>query len=235
MQYEDRIIHFSVELIHQPVPYKKDALQKLYYDLSQTRGAAYDSSDFTNPVQARFYSRRGPKTQSMAVFLPDRVVLIEEWADTALSSFVERSEEIAGRLFEARGVPVFLAHTVTIRATFALTHFDDARVFLLDHACGQAAKVAPHFRRPVAVGGLRFVLPETEEHAGNLHVTIESFRYSRNEVFVEVKGIFGRVQVSPENLSLIPANIRAVREFISDNIHPYLNQYDQRQGAPDEA
>ncbi len=38
---------------------------------------------------------------------------------------------------------------------------------------------------PIAVGGLRLVLPETPEHRGALNVTIESYRFSQNEVFVE--------------------------------------------------
>jgi len=186
MQSEDRVIHFSAELIHAPLPCKKDVLQKLYFDLSQTRNAAYDSTDFTNPVQPRFYSRRGKKTQSIALFLPDRTVLIEEWADIALSNFVDKVREISGRVLAARGAPHYLVHTATIRTTFALTHFEDARVFLLDHMCGQEAKVGPHFRRPLATGGLRFVLPETNEHPGTLHITIESYKQSRDEVYVEV-------------------------------------------------
>ncbi len=226
MQAEDRIIHFSAELIHQPVQPRKEVLQKLYYDLSQTRVAAYDSSDFTNPVQARFHSRRGQKTQSIALFLPDRAVLIEEWADIALSDFLEKMREVATRLMEARNIQRYAAHTVTLRSTFALTQFEDARVFLIDHVCGQAGKVGPHFQRPVATGGLRFVLPETNEHPGTLHVIIESFRHSRNEVFVEVKGVFTRPPLGPGELGLIEDHARYVRTFITDRIFPFMNQYD---------
>ena len=227
MQSEDRVIHFSLELIHRPVEPRKDVLQRLYFELSQTRVGAYDSTDFTNMIQARFYSRRGKKTQSAALFLPDRVLLIEEWTDLALSEFLERAREVATRTLAVRGVPRYVAHTATVRSTFALTHYEDARVFLLDHACGQEGLIAPHFQRPVAVGGLRFVLPETNEHPGTFHVNIESFRYSRNEVFVEAKGVFGRVQVGSEDLDTVLDNVRTVRTFISDRVFPYLNQFDQ--------
>ena len=226
MQAEDRIIHFSVELIHQPVQHKKDVLQKLYFDLSQTR-AAYDSTDFSIAMQPRFYSRRGSKTQSVALFLPDRAVLIEEWTDIPLSDFLEKTREVGARTLGARRVPMYIAHTATIRSTFALTHYEDARVFLLDNACAQDGRIGPHFQRPVATGGLRFVLPETNEHPGILHVTIESFRHSRNEVFVEVKGIFGREQVSADDIDVILRNIKMTRAFITDHIYPYLEQYDQ--------
>ena len=232
MQSEDRVIHFSAELIHPPATSKKDALQKLYFDLSQTRNAAYDSTDFTNPMQPRFYSRRGKKTQSIVLFLPDRAVLIEEWADIALSDFLEKVREISGRVLQARGVPHFLVHTATIRTTLALTHFEDARVFLLDHMCAQEGKVGPYFRRPLATGGLRFVLPETAEDPGTLHITIESFKQSRNEVYVEVKGIFGKRPVDAENLDVILDNIRLVRSFITESVHPYLDQYDVPQDLP---
>jgi len=226
LQSEDLIIHFSTELIHGPAPLRKDALQKLYFDLSQTRHG-YDSTDFSNPAQWRFYSRGGTKTQSIAVFLPDRLVLIEEWAAMALSDFLERTREVAARTLEARGIPQFLAHTATIRSTFALTHFQDARVFLLDHVCQQAGRIGPHLQRPLAVGGLRFVLPETPEHPGNLHVIIESFRHSQHEVFVEVKGVFGKPAVDATQLDLVLENIRGVRRFVSDRIFPYLDQFDE--------
>lgn len=226
MQPEDRTIHFSVELIHGPAPIQKDVLQKLYFDLSQVRHAAYDNTDFTNPVQPRFYSRRGKKTESAALFLPDRLVLIEEWTDLPLSTFIDKVREVGVRMLEARGLRCYLLHTATIRTTFALTHFDDARVFLMDYACGQAGKIGPHFQRPVATGGLRFVLPETNEHAGILHVTIESYRHSRNEVFVEVKGVFGRHQATAEQFDIVVENIEAVRAFIRDSVFPYVNQFD---------
>jgi hypothetical protein len=79
------------------------------------------------------------------------------------------------------------------------------------------------------VGGLRFVLPETPEHPGNLHVIIESFRQSRNEVFVEVKGVFSREVLSGEDTEKLRENMQTVRSFVSDAIHPYLNQFDQPQ------
>lgn len=227
MHVEDRIVHFSAELIHRPAPTKKDALQKLYFDLSQDRSGAYDNIDLSNPMQARFHSRKGKKTQSLALFLPDRVLLVEEWTDLSMQEFVDRLRTVGAKVFETRGVDVFLAHTITLRSTFSLTHFDDARVFLLDHACAQEGRIAPHLQRPIATGGLRFVLPETNEHPGTLNVSVESFRHSRNEVFVEVKGIFGRDPVGPDRLDLIENNMRGVRAFISDRIFPYLNQFDQ--------
>jgi len=226
MQSEDRIIHFSTELIHRPVPIEVPALQKLYFELSQTKGAAYDSTDFSNPVQARFHSRRGKKSQSLAIFLPDRTLLVEEWADSALSDFLHRLREVASRTMDARRIPAFVAHTATVRSTFALTHFEDAREFLIDHMCAQEGRVGAHFKRPLAVGGLRFVLPETNEAPGELHVTIESFRFSLNEVFVEVKGVFGRQQVTQESLDSVVENLQRVRDFISGPVYGYLNQFD---------
>jgi hypothetical protein len=232
MQSEDRIIHFSCELIHAPAPVKKDALQKLYFELSQTRGAAYDSTDFSNPVQGRLYSRRG-KTQSLAVFLPDRVLLVEEWADITLTDFLDKVKEVASRAMEARGVSQYVAHTATIRATFALTHHEDSRPFLMETVCQQGGKIDPFLKRPLAVGGMKFVLPETNDHRGNLNVAIESFRHSKNEVFVEVKGVFGRERIDAANLDRVVENIRFVRSFITDNVQPYLAQYDLAQSTPE--
>ncbi len=224
MQAEDRVIHFCVELIHPPAPIKRQELQKLYFELSQTR-AAYDSIDLANEAQARFYSRRG-KAQSIIVFLPDRTLLVEEWSDIPLSTFEEKVR-IAGPIaLQARGVKQVIVHSATVRSTFALIHYDDARVFLLDNACCLEGRIAPHFKRPIATGGLRLVFPETPEHPGNMHINIESFRHSADEIFVEAKGIFGRERINMPEIDPIIANLHATRHFITDRVFPFVDQFD---------
>ncbi|MBN2311255.1 MAG: hypothetical protein JXR94_19915 [Candidatus Hydrogenedentes bacterium] len=226
MQAEDRPIHFSTELIHPPKRHEKTALQRLYFELSQTRGAAYDSTDFTPPGPPKFYSKRGKKSQSLALFLPDRFVIVEEWCDMSLAEFLDKTESVADRVIAELGIGPIAIQTATIRTTFALTHFDDARAFLLDRACCQTGRIAPHFNRPILVGGLRFVLPETPEHPGTLHVTIESFQKSLNEVYVEVKGIFPNQRIDRTGLATLRSNMLSVRAFISDSVYPFLDQYD---------
>lgn len=229
MQAEDRVIHFCVELIHQPAPINRAALQKLYFDLSQTR-ANYDSIEVNEGGQARFYSNRG-KAQSVLLFLPDRALVLEEWADLALSDFEEKVRVVMPRLGEARQIDRFLVHAATVRSTFALTHYTDSRVFLLDGACGLSGRITPFLKRPVATGGLRFVLPETPEHAGALQVNIESFRHSNDEMFVEVKGVFGRRQVPVGEGEEVIHNLRQVRQFVSERVYPFLQQFDQPGGS----
>jgi hypothetical protein len=227
MQGEDRTIHFSAELIHPASAPKKEPLQRLYFELAQTRHAGYDNTDFTNPLQPRFYSHRAPKTQSLCIFLPDRILLVEEWADIPFGQFLDRLMEVAQRGMIAREVDRYTLHTVTVRSTFALTYYDDARVFLLDHVCHQAGKLGPYLQRPIAIGGLRFVLPETNQHPGTLHIGIETFRHSRNEIYVEAKGIFGKKQITVQELDILLENAKYVRNYISQYIYPYLAQFDQ--------
>jgi len=133
---------------------------------------------------------------------------------------------MAAKLLEFEELDSFLAHTATIRSTFALTHFEDARVFLLEEVCQQANRIGPHFQRPIAVGGLRFTLPETDEYPGNIQVNIESFRQSRSEVYVEVKGIFAQKKVTRTELDVVLDHVRGVRSFITERVFPYLDQYD---------
>ncbi len=230
MQAEDRVIHFCVEMIHPPAPLKRQVLQQVYFDLSQTR-VAYDSIDLADMAQARFYSRRG-KAQSLIVFLPDRVLMVEEWSDIPLSEFEEKVRVAAPVVLKARGAQQVIIHSATVRSTFALTHYDDARVFLLDNACSLEGHIAPHFKRPIATGGLRLVFPETNEHPGNLHVNIESFRHSTNEMFVEVKAIFGRQPVVSSDVAPIIKNLRETRAFITKRVFPFLQQFDCPQEAP---
>ena len=231
MQLEDRPIHFSVELIHPPAVHPRHALQKLYYDVSQTK-AAYDNTDFSQPKQARFFSRRGPKAQSIVVFLPDRLVILEEWVDISLSNYLDKIQELGRRVMTDLGVARIVAEAVTLRTTFALTNFADARIFLLEQVCQQADRILPFFQRPLATGGLRFVFPETPEHPGTLHVLIESYRHSQNEVFVEVKGVFGNCAITTENIAQVNEHVQLCRRFVTNHIFPFLNQYDVPQTKP---
>ena len=226
MQPEDRLIHFSTELIHPPVQHQRPDLQRLYYELSQIPGAGYDNTDFNAPGACRFHSRRGQKTQSIAVFLPDRLVLIEEWADIALSQFVERIKAVGERAAGVFALKPFAAQSVTLRSTFSLTHHDDAADFLLHRACKLEGMLQPHFGRPLVTGGLRFVFPETPDHLGTLHVLAESFRHNPREIFVEVKGLFDRNAMLPNGLDAAAEHVQVVRRFILDRVFPFLNQFD---------
>jgi hypothetical protein len=227
MQIEDRVIHFSAELIHPPLSLDRQQLQKLYYDLSQTR-AVYDSIDISTSLQAKFHSQRD-KAQSIMIHLPERLMMIEEWADIPLSTFIEKLRIAVPLAMESQKIPHIMLHALTVRSTFALTHFEDARVFLLDNACQLAGRIQPHFQRPLATGGLRFVFPETNEHRGSMHVNIESFRHSTNEIFVEVKGIFGRQALTSKDVEVIAANLQMTRNFISEHVFPFLQQFDATQ------
>ena len=212
------------------MPLKRQDLQKLYYDLSQTR-AAYDNIDLNNAVQAKFHSQRD-KAQSLLVLLPDRALMVEEWADIPLSTFSEKVRISGPMILAARSASQVVVHSITLRSTFALTHFDDARVFLLDNACQLSGRINPFFLRPIATGGLRFVFPETNEHTGVLHLNIESFRHSNNEVFVEVKTIFGRQPVPSDDMQTITTNLQQTRQFITERVFPFLQQFDIPAKAP---
>mgnify|MGYP005855088175 FL=1 len=226
MQAVDRPIHFSTELFYPPFPLKTPVLQKLYYDLSRVPAAAYESADFGMPGPPRFYSRRANNAQSIALFLPDRLVVIEEWVDLPFERFLERVREVAERTLDAFEIGAFAAQTAVIRTTFALTHFNDARVFLIDHICGLEDRLGPFFGRPVGVGGIRFVFPPVPNHPGELHLIIESYRHSMNEVFVEAKTVYPDEEITLKGMEKAGENIIRVRRFISENVYPFLQQFD---------
>lgn len=226
MQAEDRLIHFSTELIHPPKPHDRKRLQKLYFELSQTRWG-YDNTEFTPGSPVRFSSKRPPRSQSALLFLADRIVVAEEWVDIALSDFVDRVQEVATRVQAELDVKPFIAQSVTLRSTFALTHFPDAQAFLMEHMCGQGTRIGDNFRRPVGSAGLRFVLPPTPDDAGHFDVRIESFRESQREIFVEVKGLFPSLSINADTMSVAADNIQTSRAIIRDSVFPFLDEYDR--------
>ena len=230
MHSEDRSIHYSSEVFHGPKQHKQADIQKLYYELSQSPGAGYDNTNFTIPGQPRLFSKRGQQSQSIAVFLPDRLMIIEEWADCTLSDYCQRLQLVVENAAEVLGVGPFVAQTVTLRSTCGLSHFQQALPFLMDHACQQQGKVDQFFQRPVAVGGLKFVLPESPEHPGTFHIAIEPFRQDPREVFVEVKAAYRGDPIQADDLDILAERVTSAREFVTDNIYPYLNQFDTPQG-----
>lgn len=232
MQFEDRPIHFSTELIFPPLQIKVPAIQKLYYALSQIPGAGYDNTHLNPPGPPRLFSRRGAKTQSILLFLPDRLAVIEEWVDVTLPQFVSRVNHIALQALDVFELNAFTAQTVTLRTTFGLTHFEDARVFLMDHMCGQRGRIGQHFQRPVAVGGLRFALPKTDGYAGDLNLIVESYRHGRNDVLVEAKGGYPNLEINAHSVEQLEAHINEVRSFVTENVFPFLQQYDVPQEPP---
>jgi hypothetical protein len=226
MHIEDRPIHFSAELIHQPVPINKESLQRLYYDLIGS-SISYDSIDCSFPMQARFYSTHGNRSQSIVLFLLDRTIIIEEWTTITFDDFLHKIKELGPKILQIRNQPAFLAHTGTLRSTFALTRYDDAKTFIIEKLLSQSQELLfDHFGRPLATTGIRFVFPESNDTPGIYHVLIESFRHSKKEIFVEVRGIFGRNPVSAQNMDLIIDNLKEMREFITKRLQPYLAQYD---------
>ncbi|HOK09282.1 MAG TPA: hypothetical protein PLT82_11725 [Candidatus Hydrogenedens sp.] len=226
MHQEDRPIHFSIELIHNPTPINKEQLQRLYYDLVGT-SVSYDSIDFSFPMQTRFYSTRGNRSQSIVLFLIDRTLIIEEWASITFDEFLNKVKELSPRILSARNQPVFLAHTGTLRSTYALTRYEDSKILILEKLLNQKQElIIDHFGRPTTAVGVKLIFPESNDTPGIYHVLIESFRHSKKELFVEVRGIFGRTIVTNQNIHLILENLQDMREFLVKRIQPFLSQFD---------
>lgn len=229
MQQEDRPIHFSTELLFPAFPLKPQAIQRLYYELSQSESAAYDSVDLSRKGPPRFVSKRPNKAQSIALLLPDRVVVVEEWVDLPFATFLDKARTVGRTALDVFELGAFTAQTATVRTTFALSFHDDARRFILERMCGQEGRIGPHFRRPILSGGLRFTLPAAEDAPGDLQALVESFRHAKDEIFVEVRGAF-REQHLAGDCAGVAANIQQVRDFVVDSLRPYLEQYDQPDG-----
>lgn len=231
MHAEDRVIHFSTELMHPPAQHAKASLQRLYFELSKTR-ASFDGSDFTTPGQGTFFSRRGERSQSLGLFLPDRMAFIEEWADLPMQDFLAKVREALPVALDVLAVPAVHLQVVTLRSTLVPSHYRDARVFLVDRVCNQEGRLGPYLKRPIGIGGFRLVLPETPQSRGTIHLAIESFRHDPREVLVEVKALYNDPLKSADKVGAVLQNIQATRAFIVECVQPFLEQYDVPQEAP---
>jgi hypothetical protein len=223
---DDRSIHFSTELMFKPKKFSKQELQQLYFELTQIPGTNYDNSQFGGQALARFYTKKPPRTQSMLVVLPDRIALIEEWAAIPLSDFNAKVKTVANKVL-SMGVEEFVAQTVTLRSTFSPVHSENSCEFILERICQQGTLPGEHFGRPIGVGGIRFALPETPDHPGMITISIESFHQDPREIYVELKGVYGKLHVTEDSLNELTSTITSCRSFIQDRIRPYLDTFDQ--------
>ena len=64
------------------------------------------------------------------------------------------------------------------------------------------------------------------DNPGDLHVIIESFKHSAQEIYVEVKGVYAQQQINLEQPDDAIANLKRVRQFITERIYPFLNQFE---------
>ena len=229
MQSEDRPIHFSTELVYDPQQFEKTQLQELYFDLTQAPNLDYDNSQFGQVPLARFYTKPGEKSQSMLAVLNDRMGIMEEWVDISLSDYIAKVATVSDLFMEKFSIDEYRAQSVLMRTTFGLSHYEDSRKFLFDQLCGLEGNILPHFQRPISSGCLKFVLPATPQHEGTINVSIEPFKESPRELYVEVRSVFAAQHTSLLNSGDLENNIRLTREFINENFFPFLDQYDTAQ------
>ena len=229
MQSEDRPIHFSTELVYDPQQFEKTQLQELYFDLTQAPNLDYDNSQFGQVPLARFYTKPGEKSQSMLAVLNDRMGIMEEWVDISLSDYIAKVATVSDLFMEKFSIDEYRAQSVLMRTTFGLSHYEDSRKFLFDQLCGLEGNILPHFQRPISSGCLKFVLPATPQHEGTINVSIEPFKESPRELYVEVRSVFAAQHTSLLNSGDLENNIRLTREFINENVFPFLDQYDTAQ------
>lgn len=227
MHAEDRLIHFSTELVHAAVKPDAAVLKKLYYELSQSVDSGYDNTDFSNPAQPKMFTRRGARTYSGLVCLPDRLVILEEWADSTLLAFMDRAAAVASTYLRVVGPAHYTMQAVTLRAACAISHGASARDFVLEKVCGQNRDgMGEAFGRPVDLGAVRFLFNESPEHPGTFHIAIEPFRFGPREVLIEVKGIFPHQALDADAMGLLQDHIRNCRSLLSQRVYPFLNGLD---------
>jgi hypothetical protein len=219
MHSEDRLIHFSSELVHKPVTPDMTLFKRFYYELSQSPVSAYDNTDFSNPSQ--------PKTYSGLVLLPDRLVILEEWADSTLPAFVERVGAVGRCYLEVVKAEAFHAQVVTLRAACSISHGDSAKDFVLHRLCGQPRDaMVETLGRPCDLSAVRFVFNETPDYPGTFHVSIEPFRFGPREVFIEVKAVFRNLSIDGSAMEQAQGALHDARAFLTDRLYPYLNAFD---------
>jgi len=101
----------------------------------------------------------------------------------------------------------------------------DARKFIIDNMCSLTGTSAI-VDRPIHVVGFKASYPPTDDAHNSFEVRIESFARDSRYLFIENQATFLE-PVAPGDTAHILANLQKTKDFITNNVTRFLEQFEQ--------
>jgi hypothetical protein len=225
MSYDPRTIAYQADILHPPIPLRPDAVQGIHNALFRQPAFAYqnfqvapDGIHLTNLPQA-------PGQVSAVTFLPDRMVLREEFRSTTIEDFASRVVNVVRIGFQTLGVPVALAQQFIVRSLIQPRHLRENRETLTQRMLGTDQEAWQGFGRPLHSAGLRLQFAPTQEQRESFHVRIETWHQDPRSVWIENTGSFAQPTVA-ENLPQLGEHLYATYRFMTGPVGEFLSCFD---------
>ncbi|MHC5062910.1 MAG: hypothetical protein ACYTG5_02915 [Planctomycetota bacterium] len=227
MSYEPRTIAFGAEILHQPIAIQAETVQGIHNSLYQEQEIGYqnfqvskDGIHLTNPGQT-------PGTISMATYLPDRIVIREEYRPCTVEEFATRVVNVGDTSYRSLGVNLSLAQQFWVRTLVNPRHVNDSRKFVAERfLAGGMGSLSP-FGRDLHSMGLRYTFLAPEDQEGMFSLRLEPWTQDCRSLWLEVVGQFTR-PINSSDLPNLSEHLYSTYEFMTGPSLEFVAQFDQK-------
>jgi hypothetical protein len=226
MSYEPRTIAFGAEVIHQPISLRPEVIQSIHNSLYQNRDHGYqnfqvaaDGIHLSNPAQA-------PGSVSMVTFLPDRIILREEFRPCTVEEFAARLVSVTSISYRTLQVPMTLAQQFWTRSLVNTHHVRDSREFVANRMLEGGQSSLGCFRRPLFTLGLRYTFPQSEGNSQIVNLRIEPWPQDPRSLWLEVIGQLTH-PTTVDNLPELSSGLYSTYKFLTGPTFDYIGQFDK--------
>ena len=226
MSYDPRTIAFGAEIIHQPIALRPETVQSVHNALYgqaelsyQNFQVAADGIHLSNPAQT-------PGCMSLVSFLPDRIIIREEFRPCTVEEFATRLVNITSLSYRTLNVPVTLAQQFWTRSLVNTQHVKDSRDFVNDRLLAGGAASVDRFGRPLQMAQVTYTFPQTENDRGIFNLKIAPWLQDTRSLWLEVNGQYAQ-PVTVENLPQLSDCLYSTYRFLTGPAFDYLGQFDK--------
>lgn len=225
MSYEPRTIAFGAEILHAPIAIESATVQSIHNSLYQRDGVGYqnfqvskDGIHLSNPSQT-------PGTISTATYLPDRIVIREEFRPCTVEEFATRVVNVGAASYQFLGVGTSLAQQFWVRTLVNPRHSTDSRAFVAERFLAGGGDALSPFGRKLHSMGLRYTFLAGENQPGMFNLRVEPWTQDHRSLWVEVVGQFTE-PVTTANLPDISNHLYSTYEFMTGPTLEFVAQFD---------
>ncbi len=224
MTYDPRTIAFHAELLIPPVQLQAQVVQGIHNKLFTRPEISYQNFQVAQDGIHLTNLATSPGMISSATFLPDRIVLREEFRATTAEDFSTRIVNVAKIAFEDLAIQTTIAQQFVVRSLISPRHVATSQEFLLQRVPGSGAGF--EFERPLASVGYRMVFPATPTQSESMQLRIESWNQDPRSLWIENTAQWAS-QTPVADLPRVGAQLFSTYRFITGPVAEFIGRHDQ--------
>jgi hypothetical protein len=219
-------IHFGINFLFAPAPViGQTKVIELQRNLA-ARGVDFSTVNRTEKA-IELGRTDGPLSLLIAIHAPQvgQLLVRSPSPQRPLDLFQKEAESVCQAYADTWQRPAqFLTRDAAIHCLYPCENCDHAFKYIWEHLLGQSASYAAHLGRPLAGGGLRFVMPPTRDEKPEptvVEVKIESFLRDPSKLYVDTH--LSWPAPSNENMfAMCGELLKRVESYIEEKVIAFL-------------